>query len=349
MDFKLLFVGGKAMAIFMTDELLARCGLFADNLEIMRDNFKWEASQLYSLCANIYTKEGIKLDSERIKEAKEIIKSNTSFFSNFRSVNITIPLATLLSIEKHPKQTFAQTNYVYTILKEVFSSSAYLVLAAYKIVKSTAQENYNDVVNRTRIIFDMIKREHFFLTSSEDCLTAVQFALCAKESGGIIAKSEECFEILKPELNHGNTVQAISNTLAFSDKNSTELTDRTLKIINRLKEHGYKLTSGVELSLFGALAISSADCDQIVNDILEVNAYLLTVKGFGNVLTESMLMDQKLMPKRRLINSAYIVLNEYTKLAENSSELTPSEINAILFAESTAAFNIIISNSPSNV
>lgn len=333
----------------MTDELLARCELFAVNLEIMRESFKWEASQLYSLCANIYTKEGIKLNSEKIKEAKEIIKNNTSFFSNFRSVNITIPLATLLSMEKHPKQTFAQVSYVYTILKEVFSSSAYLVLAAYKIVKSAAQEDYKEIVNQTRIIFDMIKREHFFLTSSEDCLTAVQFALCQKDCSAIISKSEECFEILKPELNHGNTVQAISNTLAFSDKSSLELTDRTLNIINRLKEHGYKLTSGVELSLFSALAISNADCDQIINDILEVTAYLLTVKGFGNVLTESKLMDQKLLPKRRLINSAYIVLNEYTRLAESSSELTQDEIKAIMFAESTAAFNIIISSSPSNV
>ena len=79
----------------MTETLLARCELFARNLEMMKESFKWEASQLYPLCANIYTTNGITLDPKRIKTSKEIIKENTSFFSNFRSTMTTIPLATL--------------------------------------------------------------------------------------------------------------------------------------------------------------------------------------------------------------------------------------------------------------
>lgn len=99
-------------------------------------NFRWESSQLYAICANIYTDEGIELNPKRIKATKEIIKCSTNMFSNFRSVSITVPLATLLSMDKFPSKTFEQVRLVYDILKELFSPSAYLTLAAYLIVKT---------------------------------------------------------------------------------------------------------------------------------------------------------------------------------------------------------------------
>lgn len=331
----------------MTEQLLLRCELFAGNLEMMKESFKWEASQLYPLCANIYTQNGITLEPKRIKTSKEIIKDNTSFFSNFRSTTTTVPLATLLSIEDDPNEMFVKVNSVYNMLKEVFSSSSYLTLAAYLIVKLSSPKKYEEITNQTREIFDKIKKEHFFLTSSEDCLIAVQFALNNKSNNDIITKSEECFEILKSEISHGNTVQAISNTLALSNIGSKELAEKAMEIINALRTHGYKLTNGVDMAVFAALAVTDVSVEQIVNDILEVNAYLLTVKGFGNILTESKIMDPKLLPKRRLMHSAVIVLNEYAKEAiestecNNADELTSAERMAMLYS--------IISFSPSNV
>lgn len=330
----------------MTETLLARCELFARNLEMMKESFKWEASQLYPLCANIYTTNGITLDPKRIKTSKEIIKENTSFFSNFRSTMTTIPLATLLSIEQNPMETFKELNNVYNLLKEVFSSSSYLTLAAYLIVKHSSQDEYESITNQTRIIFDIIKKEHFFLTSSEDCLIAVQFTLDKKPNNEIIKKSEQLFELLKPEFSNGNTVQAMSNTLALSDKENDALIDKTNRIITSLRGHGYRLTSGVDMAVFAALAIADVSVEQTLNDILEVNAYLLTVKGFGNLLTESKIMDPKLLPKRRLLHSANIVLNEYAKEARFNSLEYADNISS---AELMATLYSIISVSPSNV
>lgn len=330
----------------MTETLLARCELFARNLEMMKESFKWEASQLYPLCANIYTTNGITLDPKRIKTSKEIIKENTSFFSNFRSTMTTIPLATLLSIEQNPMETFKELNNVYNLLKEVFSSSSYLTLAAYLIVKHSSQDEYESITNQTRIIFDIIKKEHFFLTSSEDCLIAVQFTLDKKPNNEIIKKSEQLFELLKPEFSNGNTVQAMSNTLSLSDKENDALIDKTNRIITSLRGHGYRLTSGVDMAVFAALAIADVSVEQTVNDILEVNAYLLTVKGFGNLLTESKIMDPKLLPKRRLLHSANIVLNEYAKEARSNSLEYADNISS---AELMATLYSIISVSPSNV
>ncbi|MCQ4021648.1 MULTISPECIES: DUF4003 family protein [unclassified Ruminococcus] len=331
----------------MVETLLARCELFARNLEMMKQSFKWESSQLYPLCANIYTQNGIELEPKRIKTSKDIIKENTNFFSNFRSTTTTILLATLLSIENNPQEVFTEVYNTYEMLKEVFSSSSYLTLAAYMIVKLSSPEYYESVTNQTREIFDMIKKEHFFLTSSEDCLIAVLFALNSKIHNDTISTSQILFEMLKPVISHGNTVQAISNILALSDKDTKLLADKTTAIIYVLRTHGYKLTSGVDMAVFGALAISDISVEQIVKDILEVNAYLLTVKGFGNVLTESKIMDPKLLPKRRLIHSAIIVLNEYAKKArDNSDSNTASELNS---AELMATLYSIISFSPSNV
>lgn len=333
----------------MTDKLLERCKLFEQNLRVMRENFKGEVAQLYASCANIYTDMGIELNPGRIKTAEEIIKDNTSFFSNFRSMNTTITLATFLSIEEDPQQVFDEISFVYNILKELFSSSAYLVLAAYLIVKTTPAKNYRDITDKTRIIFDMIKKEHFFLTSYEDVITAVQFALCNRKFESIIFKSEEFFELFRYEIGNRNTVQAISNILALSNKDSKELKEKTMEIINKLKSHKYKLTSGIELSVFSALAMSKMGTEQIVNDILEVAAYLLTVKGFGNMLTESKLMDQKLLLKRRLTNSAILVLNEYTKNAKQDISISKEDIDSLVRANTMVSLDIIISCNPSNI
>ncbi len=325
----------------MTNELLERCKLFASNLEMMKKNFRWESSQLYAICANIYTDEGIELNPKRIKATKEIIKCSTNMFSNFRSVSITVPLATLLSMDKFPSKTFEQVRLVYDILKELFSPSAYLTLAAYLIVKNSNLEEYHKLAKRSRLTFDMIKKSHFFLTSSVNCITAVIFALSNSNETEIIAKADECFEILKQKLSGGNTIQAISNTLALSEDDSFGLCIKTMRIIEGLRSHGYKLNSGVDLAVFAGLAISNASVEIIIKDILEVNAYLMTVSGFGNIITGSKIMDPKLLGKRRILYSALIVLDEYSK-----SSTIDSSLGAASFM---ASINIINSLSPTNL
>lgn len=332
----------------MTDELLARCELFARNVESMKDNFRWEAPPLYALCANLYTTQGVDIDPEKIKIAKEIIKDNTSFFSNFRGTTTATPLATLLSMDASPITTFEEIRVVYNGLKEVFSSSSYLTLAAYLIVKFSSPQEHSEIINQAGEIYNMMKKEHFFLTSSEDCITAVQFALCQKQSQELIRKSENCFEILKSEMNGGNTVQAISNTLALSDNDADKLCKKFLDIINNLRSHGYKLTNGVELSILAALATTDISLKQIVNDILEVKAYLITVKGFGNIVSESKIMDQKLLPKRRIMHSALIVLNEYAKELKDNQNESNALNNTVAKAEIMATLYTIVSFSPSN-
>lgn len=157
----------------------------------------------------------------------------------------------------------------------------------------------------------------------------------------IIAKADECFEILKQKLSGGNTIQAISNTLALSEDDSFGLCIKTMRIIEGLRSHGYKLNSGVDLAVFAGLAISNASVEIIIKDILEVNAYLMTVSGFGNIITGSKIMDPKLLGKRRILYSALIVLDEYSK-----SSTIDSSLGAASFM---ASINIINSLSPTNL
>lgn len=325
----------------MTNELLARCELFASNLEMMKKNFRWESSQLYAICANIYTDRGIELNPKRIKAAKEIIRCSTNMFSNFRRVSITVPLATLLSMEKFPSKTFEQVRQVYDVLKELFSPSAYLTLAAYIIVKNAEPDDYQRIAKKSRLTFDMIKKSHFFLTSSVNCVTAVVFALNCTNETDVIAKSDECFEIMKQKLNGGSTVQTISNTLALSREDSFALCIKTMRIIEGLRSHGYKLNSGVELSVFAGLAISSSSVENIINEILEVNAYLMTVSGFGNVITGSKIMDPKLLGRRRILYSALIVLDESSKNLGIENELGAASFMAFI--------NMISALTPTNL
>ncbi len=333
----------------MTDEMLLRCELFAKNLNMMREKFRWEASHLYALCANIYTNKGIELEPERIKTSKEIIKDSTSFFSNFRNTTTTTALATIISMEPEPANTFLLVKAVYGFLKEFFTASASLTLAAYLIVSNSPADKYAEVITHSRKIFDLMKKKHFFLTSSGECITAVQFALLNKNDEEVISRSEKCFELLKAEMGNGNTNQAISNVLALKNAPENEMAEKTVSIINSLKSHGYKITSGLELSVFAALSILDNSVESAVNDTLEVNAYLMTVQGFGNAITGSKLIDPKLLPKRRLMHSALIVLNEYVKRILDSDAYDEDTKKTVSAAEIMATINMIISLGPANV
>ena len=69
----------------MDNVLKQRCELFVRNRDIMKNHFRWDHSSLHPLCGSMYTERQLEVDEVKIKECKDIIKSNTGLLSPFRS------------------------------------------------------------------------------------------------------------------------------------------------------------------------------------------------------------------------------------------------------------------------
>ncbi len=320
----------------MLDSLKQRCKLFVKNRDIMKDNFKWDNSLMYPLCASIYTDKELEINADKIKSCKEIIKDKTGLFSNFRSVPY-LALATMLSIEENSNMKFKEILHVYDILKEEFHSSTYLPLSAFIIADMAEYQGYEKIVKKAKEIFLKMKKEHPFLTSGEDCGFAVITALSNLSPDDAISEMERCYGRLKSRFFSANAVQSLSHTLAMGEENVKTKCDKVTYIFDELKEKDCKFGTGIELSVLGVLAMITDDTDKIINDIIEVNEYLISFKGFGAM---------GIGKTQRIMYAAILVSQEYKKQnALNVINLaTVNSVTSIIIAQQVAMSAIIASS-----
>ncbi len=312
----------------MDNELKQRCELFVKNRDIMKNHFRWDYSTLHPLCGSIYTERQLEVDESKIRECKDIVKSNTSLLSHFRGTTNLI-LATMLSLESQPVIKFQKVLQIYDLLRKEFYSSAYLPLSAFVVADMIKDGDYKRIVEKAKEIYKRMKKEHPFLTSSEDSGFAVMFAISDLSVEEAITEMEKCYNFLHTQFFSANAVQSLSHTLALGEENFLKKCNKVMDIFQGLKNRDSKFGTGVELAILGVLAMTTDNTQQVITDIIEVNEYLLSVKGFGAL---------GIGKKQRLMYSAILVEQEYKKQCENKLMKVASinSITSIIIAEQIA-------------
>ena len=89
----------------MREELRKRCELFVENRDIIKSAFAWESAYVYPMCSGILTARGVRADTQRLMECRDILKANTGVFSNFRGVSRLAVIA-MLSLIREVKRIF---------------------------------------------------------------------------------------------------------------------------------------------------------------------------------------------------------------------------------------------------
>ncbi|MBQ1230664.1 MAG: DUF4003 family protein [Clostridia bacterium] len=174
----------------MNETLLSKCEMFIKNRDAFKEAFPWENANFYPICAAILADENRVADVEALKETRQMLKERVSVFSNFRG-NCELPIVAMLDVDSDPEWRLDDAIKLYESLKDHFFSSEYLPMAA--IILSGVTERAG-AAERTRRIYDLMKKEHPFLTSSEDCVFAAMLAVSEKGeklAGGIYALSPD--------------------------------------------------------------------------------------------------------------------------------------------------------------
>lgn len=277
------------------------CNNFINNRDVVNDTFKWDSDLIVAVCATIFMNKGVTTDKESLERCKKLLKENTGVFSNFRG-NVELPLISMLAASRQPEEQMEKTKRYYEILKREFSGSTYLVLAAAILADMVQEEQAEALTIRARAIYDKMKKDHPFLTSSEDSVYAVLMAVSEKSDDVMMEEMEVCYKTLKESFSSSNDMQSLSHVLTIADGAVKEKCDKVVALYEALRAADMKYGKYYELLALVSLALLPVEKDVLVEEIKEVDAYLAEQKGYGFLGLDK---------KTRMMHAAMIVAGSY--------------------------------------
>lgn len=264
--------------------------LIDSKLDLLERNFNelknvkgsWGMGMIQHSCALSFTLRGKTIDSRLVEDRLDVIKKNTSIFSNFRGHNLFY-MATLLSFESDPEGSFKAILKNYEELKkDRFSGSDFLSLASIIVYENRDKMDLYTVIERMRYAYEYMKKCHPFLTSHDDYCNACLLAIHSNDLDKDLDHIEEAYNYLNQNgFYKNNDLQAMSQILAFSEDKSMAKCKKAILIRDLLKSNDCKMGSYGN-PIIGAMSLLSFDEEMMVKDIKRASGKLKDVKGFGN-------------------------------------------------------------------
>ena len=264
----------------MRDVLQKRCEEFIENRDEIKKAFRLENTYMFPICANIFCARQIPAREETLCRCNDLLKEHTSVFSSFRGM-VRMAVVSLLAVSLTPEDKLRRMLDYYAELKKYFSFSDYLVLVAALLADMPEIHPMKEIIARGREIYRKMNREHPLLTSSEDSVFAVMMAFSSRDDEHLIADMEDCYHKLKTVFHSSNDVQAASQVLALSSDSTLEKTARVIALYNAVRAAGGKYGRYHELPVLAALAILPVDIQTAADEIMEIDAFLSTQKGYS--------------------------------------------------------------------
>ncbi|MDD3414562.1 MAG: DUF4003 family protein [Lachnospiraceae bacterium] len=318
----------------MNDQITKSCNLLLDSREKIKTVFRWEGGLIHLACAGIYVLKQKEVEVSVLKDCKELIDQKVGIFSNFRGT-AKATIASMIAVSENPERTLNNGLTVYQLLKKEFFTSTYLPLTAMVIAQMAEPHQYETIAARTKRIYNQIKEKHPFLTSCEDSANCALLALSEKSDDELINEIEHCYQLLKPNFFSSNAILSLSHVLALGQGTAEEKCRKTMDLFNGLKAAGYKYGTSYELPTLGVMALSEGLKDEIIRDMLEINNWLASQKGFG--LFSSVTAKQKLMYSGIVAQCQYINSDTMQSTALNSTISLIIAQEAAMFAAISAS------------
>lgn len=241
------------------------------------------------------------------------------------------PLAAELCVSADPEAKFEKVMDMYSILKKHFKRSEYLALLATLLADKTTMEEADRIAARGRTLYDMMKKEHPILTSSEDNVMAGFMAFSEMSDKQLIDDAEMCYDLLRNKFSDQNAIQSVSHILAMTNGTPEEKVSRLFKMFDIFDEAGRKFGKHYELSTLAAISIIDADENELVSAALEIDKILDGQKGYG-VLS----LDKK----TRLMHSAMLTADLYDD-ADNAQAAVSASALAVIAAQQAAICAVV--------
>uniref|UniRef100_UPI00374FCDBF DUF4003 family protein n=2 Tax=Paraclostridium TaxID=1849822 RepID=UPI00374FCDBF len=207
----------------------------------------------------------------------------------------------------------------------------YLPFTAIIIDQNKNKVDIDTAIYRTKYVYDFMKNNHPFLTSSDDYCRAALIAINSKNLDSDLEYMENCYKVLNSKgFYKSNNLQSLSHVMVFDKNKNEESLNKVLRIKKLLETNNCKI-DGYGYPLIGAISLLECDEEVLVKQIKDVSDKLKDVKGFGN---------WSLGKNNRNIISAAIVASAYADCFKEEGNLDTITNN--IFLEIIIAIEIAI-------
>ncbi len=310
----------------MNEQLMNECRKYLSCKEELTKVFKFEMDSILAVGAADVCSKGMAVDAEKIKACEKILKKNIGIFSRFRG-NMGLPLIMMLARADDPEEKLKQATDYHKMLKKYHSDSEYLAYSAAVLTDMTTQERIEEIAERGKRIYQLMKKEHRFLTSYEDVVFALLLAFSKKSDETMIEEMEECYRILKERRFDEDTIQSISHIFTLTEGTPKEKCSRLTALFDALAAAGKKYSKDHELAVLAALSLSDTPVEELAAEIIAVNDELAQQKGYKGVFGTD---------KQTTLMHAVMIVSNYHKETQNVNDAAMMSVIASAAAEQGA-------------
>ena len=300
------------------------CEQFIRNRDTLQSAFKWHSAYMAAVCAHLFAAAGKTADAAALQACRNLIKNRSKWYSSFRG-NVHMPLACLISMEQDPVAAFTRAEDTYRLFRAHFPASDHLALAA--ALLCNASYTTQDAA-RARALWDLIRKEHPFLTGPEDTLLCLLLCRSKRDDESIIRHMESCYLHLKSRFGYANWTQSVSHILTLSDAAPEHQVRRLFDLYDSISLAGGKYGKSYELPALAAFASVDADARAVAMDVMDADLFLSEQTGYGFF---------GLGKQTRLMHAIMIVSGEYARQEGMDMALLGSTLSLII-AQQQAAY-----------
>lgn len=266
----------------MKNRLNLNIKVFEENMENARKAFVLNSSLESSAYASTFIGDKDPTSSETLKNAKKVLKNKSKLFSSLLWSNAGNAVIATVARSEDPEYTIEQLTLIHKMLNKLFMDSDYLVLAATMIYNSCKPSEYESIVRKTREIFLAVRKDHPFITGSEDITNCVLMALASIDPKISAANCEANFNALKSVFSGSNKIQYMAGILTVFDGDPLEKAKKVRKVSDMFKARNFRFDS-ISHSAVAAIAMIADDyeLEEVVDTIAATSDLLKKVRGMG--------------------------------------------------------------------
>lgn len=259
-----------------------KCDQLIENYNRILPGNHFEHSGLLAAGAAMYLANGLKVDPEKLRECKRMIRKQKGLFSNFRGTAEFI-VRCKMAMADDPAAYLERLTSVYQGLRSFFSGEQVL-LAAMVIADLSAEQEGAFIVQKTKSIYQEMRKTHPWLTLQDDMPFAALMAISGKDCSAVYEEAEKVYENLKQSLRAPNdTRQTLSHILAIYPGFADSKCEKICRINEELRKNKHAPGRERYLSILGTLAGSSLPAEELARMIGEADDYLKSFKPFRGI------------------------------------------------------------------